>query len=102
MQCGPILRAQGLEQLVLDKAEARARAGQLIRACCGKLDDMPAPVRRVPPAGNKPAFLELVEQADDIAWVQPQRFSQRLLADRPVPVKQRERDKLPGAKAVRD
>ena len=79
------------ESLTLEASPRRARR---------QGHDVAAAVGRVAAAFDQAAFLEFVEQADDVARVQAQRLAERVLRHRPVVPQELDRDQVPGSQAA--
>src|SRR3984957_9636231 len=65
----PLTRREGLEQVVLDGCELGVGLRELLGPGYRHLDDVPPAVGRIAAPGDETAFLELVEEADDVAGV---------------------------------
>jgi hypothetical protein len=101
VQRGPLPRAQGAQQVVVNTAEPVVGVAKLRLASGRELDDVAAAVRGIAATRDQPALLELVEKSDDIAWIQAEGVREGLLARRSLLAEELQRDEVTGAKAAR-
>ncbi len=80
MQGAALIGGERAEDLVLDGGEPLLGGVQGSQAGGGELDDVAAAVVGVAPARDQAARFEVVEEPDEVAWVESERFGERLLA----------------------
>lgn len=95
------MRAERAQQVVINPAQPVVCATEFLLTSGRQLDDVTPTVRRIAAARDQRALLELVEQSDDIAWIQAERVRERLLTRRAAFAEQIQRDEVPWAKAAR-
>ena len=62
---------------------------------------MPSPVGGIALTGDEPAFLEFVQQPDDVAGIEAQHLAEALLALWPLLAQDPERPEMAGSEATR-
>src|SRR5438105_3921781 len=79
MQGLAALGIEGGDDVLVQPFDQRAELAELPPARRGEAHDVPPPVVRVPTALDQPAFLEGIEEADELAAVDSQRVGDRRL-----------------------
>jgi hypothetical protein len=90
--CEALEHCPELSALSRIKRSKQVAFGGLDRALClrkaapsprGRLNEVTAPVGRVPRSDDQAFILERVEKPDEVAWIDPQRCTEILLRERP-------------------
>jgi hypothetical protein len=78
-----LVGSQSGEEAGLELGHRQLGVAEPRLAAIGDLNDVTATVARVAPPLGEARALELVEEGDELAWVEVERLGQVLLADRP-------------------